>query len=316
MNDRSDIDRVLGYWLEDGPVAMPDRVVDVVARRISLRPQRRSWRLIRRSSMSSGLKYGAAAAAVLVIAIVGYNLLPRFGVGGPAATTPSPAPTASPVSTQAPSPTAAAVRCDDDTSGCLGKLVGGTYSSANFKPRLTYTVPVGPATGPPAAYWTNSLDLSRTYSLVPPGGSYSFGILSEVAIPEQTADCSTKQKAGVGNAVADWVTFLTKHPGLDAQAPVPVTVGGFNGFSVRFARAASWTARCPNSVGPAILTVMHPGHAGVRFTDDQQETFWILDIGGETVLITVDSAPNPSKHTADLASVQPIIESFRFTPPN
>lgn len=262
--------------------------------------------------MSPIVKWGAVAAAALVIAVVGYNLLPRNGIGGPTAS-PTPSPTLAP--TKAPSPTAAAVTCDNGTSGCLGRLLGGTYTSANFQPRLTYTVPAGPESGPPAAYWTNSLDLSRSYTLVPRGGGgYSFGIQSEVAIPEQTADCSTKQKTGVGSTVADWVSFLTKHPGINAQAPVPVTIGGFNGFRVRFERAASWTATCPGSVGPAILMFMHPGHDGVRWMDDQQETYWVLDVGGETVLITLDSAPNPDKHTADVADAQPIIDSFQFVP--
>jgi hypothetical protein len=110
--------------------------------------------------------------------------------------------------------------------------------------------------------------------------------------------------------------FLASHPGLDAQAPVAVTIGGFSGFRVRFARAASWTPTCPGSLGPAIEMYFHPGvpDPGIRFVDDQQETYFLLDVGGETLLLLVESGPTAAEHTANLASAQPIIDSFQFTP--
>ena len=36
MKHNSDIDRVLTSWMADGPAAIPDRVVDVVAARIGV----------------------------------------------------------------------------------------------------------------------------------------------------------------------------------------------------------------------------------------------------------------------------------------
>lgn len=94
MNQRSDIDRVLEVWMTDGPNVMPDRIVGAVAIRISRQRQRRSWPFLRRTTMTQ-LKLAAALAAAVVIAVVGYNLLPRQGsVGGPP--TPLPSPTNSP----------------------------------------------------------------------------------------------------------------------------------------------------------------------------------------------------------------------------
>jgi hypothetical protein len=311
MNQRSDIDRVLQVWMTDGPTAIPDRVVEVVATRIGVQRQRRVWPFQGRTIVNTQIKLVAALAAAIVLAVAGYNLLPRTGPGPGGV--PSPTPTSE--ATVAVTPSPAPIACADGTAGCLGKLDGGTYSSANFTPKLTYTVPAGPAGDPPASFWANSVDLTRSYALVPPGGGgYSFQVSSEVAIPEQTADCSTKQKPGAGNAVADWVTFLTEHPGLETKAPVAVTIGGFSGFRVDFARAASWTAECSGPVGPVVMLFMHPGHDGVRWTDDQQESIWILDVADETVLITLDSSPDPAQHTADVANAQPIIDSFAFTP--
>ncbi len=45
MIDHSDIDGVLQHWFDDGPSTMPDRVVDVVADRISRERQRPARRL-------------------------------------------------------------------------------------------------------------------------------------------------------------------------------------------------------------------------------------------------------------------------------
>jgi hypothetical protein len=102
MNQRSDIDRLLRHWMDDGPTRMPDRIVDVVADRISVQRQRRSWRLLRRLPMNTYVKLGAAIAAALVVAVIGWNLLPglRPGVGDT-----SPTPTPSPTAVATPAPT-------------------------------------------------------------------------------------------------------------------------------------------------------------------------------------------------------------------
>ena len=90
MKRSSDIDRVLEIWMVDGPAAIPDRVVDVVAARIGLQRQRRPWPLLGRTNVTTPIKLIAALAAALVVAVVGYNLLPGIkGSGGP-----SPSPTA------------------------------------------------------------------------------------------------------------------------------------------------------------------------------------------------------------------------------
>ena len=39
--ERSDFDRALRTWFEDGPTVMSDRVVDIIADRIARQPQRR-----------------------------------------------------------------------------------------------------------------------------------------------------------------------------------------------------------------------------------------------------------------------------------
>src|SRR5215218_501623 len=91
MNNRSDIDRVLSTWMADGPAAIPDRVVDVVAARIGVQRQRRTWLSPRRTNVTTQIKLITALAAALVVAVVGYNLLP--GTSGVGAPTSAPTPT-------------------------------------------------------------------------------------------------------------------------------------------------------------------------------------------------------------------------------
>ena len=109
MTQPRDIERLLDMWLSDGSSVAPDRVLDVVADRIERQPQRTAWRLDwRHPSMNPFMKAGAAIAAVIVIALVGYNLLPGspgFGGVGP---TPAPAVTAAPTPIPSPTPAASA----------------------------------------------------------------------------------------------------------------------------------------------------------------------------------------------------------------
>ena len=80
--------------MADGPTAIPDRVVDVVAARIGVQRQRRAWPFPRRTNVTTQIKLIAALAAVLVVAVVGYSLLP--GTTGPGGPTTAPTPSAQP----------------------------------------------------------------------------------------------------------------------------------------------------------------------------------------------------------------------------
>ena len=63
--------------------------------------------------MNTYAKIAVAAAAVLIVALVGYNLLPasRPGIGGPAADRPTDGETASTHSEPKPSPSPSAASC-------------------------------------------------------------------------------------------------------------------------------------------------------------------------------------------------------------
>lgn len=307
MTRERDIERVLDTWFADGPVEAPDRVVDGVAGRIARQGQRPAWRSSERElHVTTPIKVLLAAAAVIALAIgsLAFVYRPAGQVGGPpAAASPTPAPTPVPSPTVAPSPTSFA--CSDGTDRCAGPLAAGEHSTVSFEPAFSFTTP---------ADWSNLLDIARTYTLAPAPHVFDLQVLSHLAIPDQDAACSPVRKAGAGNAVADWVEFITTHPGLEAGAPQPVTIGGFEGQRVQFRRASGWTETCPNSLGPAVVLFTDDGATPERsvWIDDQTETAWIVDVDGTTVIVHVTSAPSLMSNDLDVETVQPFVDSIRF----
>ena len=100
MTRHRDIEQLLDLWLAEGPTEVPDRVFDAAVAQIERQRQRRAWRLQGRTTVTQ-LKLAAGLAAVVVIAVVGYNLLPtQVSTGGPSVT---PSPTLAPTATVVPS---------------------------------------------------------------------------------------------------------------------------------------------------------------------------------------------------------------------
>ena len=96
MSTDHDVTRIVRSWLEEGTTVVPDRVLDGVLEQIPTTHQRRAWWPARRFPIMNNmvLRVGLAAAAVILIALLGMRLLPGTQVGGPGPTaTPTFAPT-------------------------------------------------------------------------------------------------------------------------------------------------------------------------------------------------------------------------------
>ena len=104
MTASRDPDRLINAFLHEGLDELPDPVYDAVRDRIEQTRQRAVIGPWRTSHVNRYLKIGLAAAAVVLIAVVGYNLLPGSPApGGEPSATPEPTATVEP----SPSPIAA-----------------------------------------------------------------------------------------------------------------------------------------------------------------------------------------------------------------
>jgi hypothetical protein len=308
-----DIERILDRWLSDGPVQVHDRVMDAVAERIGRQHQRPAWRLDRRlHPVNTYAKLAAAIAAVLIVAAGGLFIL-RPGssnIGGPGPT-PTPSQTATPSPTPSPTP----VSCEDNIAGCAGQLQGGVHRSVHLQPALAFTTPDG---------WKNSIDAATIFKLDPtdPAVPADASIIAwtNVAIADQTAACDPVAKAGLGSAVADWVSYLRAHPGLNATAPTPVTVGGWSGQAIDLRVRPSWTKGCPGVPGNVVEFILDTdpvaGKPLYGASSLSRMHLLILDVGGKTVIVQVYTADSDLSFSSTMAQVQPLIDSFEFTPGN
>ncbi len=121
MNRNPDFEGLLGNWLETGPTAAPDGVLDSVLVEFPSTPQRR---VASRAPWTSPLMNGyvrvlAAIAAVALIAVAGVVVLdtaPSNGVAGPPLASPAPSVASTSASASA-SPSASLSARAVDTSG-------------------------------------------------------------------------------------------------------------------------------------------------------------------------------------------------------
>jgi hypothetical protein len=94
MSTDRDITRTVRSWLEEGVTSLPDRVLDDVLDQLPATHQRRAtwWPAWRIGQMNTAARFGLAAAAVVVAALLGYNYLVAPNIGAPGLDDVSPTP--------------------------------------------------------------------------------------------------------------------------------------------------------------------------------------------------------------------------------
>ena len=294
MNRTPDVELVLRELLAEDGITAPDHVLDVVEGRISRQRQRRSWRLPWRLPMNPLVKLGAAAATVLVIAVVGWNLLPRFsGPGGP---------TTAPSATPSPASSSSAVfpqwwTSDSDPTGA-GILPPGRQATQQFEPAFTFTVPDG---------WVHSSDEISFFALFPDSAANeaefaaSGSLANEIFMgphrsPYFVCDAWEDHR---GETAAELVASMVATEALATSGVVDVEIGGLTGkqFDVRL--HPDWTESCPGD--PATLDL-----------GDLRTRGFLLDSPDRGVIVVFVGSSHSAGHEAFLAEAMPIIESFDF----
>ena len=128
MRTEPEATRIVRSWLEEGRTALPDHILDAVLAELPATHQRRPlWPARRIDNMNAFAKLAMAAAAVVVVAIIGINVLPRSDgvtVGGPPVSPSSPEsapPSPSAVPSLRPEPTIIAGAFPDEGELSTGR---------------------------------------------------------------------------------------------------------------------------------------------------------------------------------------------------
>jgi hypothetical protein len=312
MTHERDIDRLLDLWMLDGPTEVADRVVLDAAARIDRQPQRPAWRFLGRPTlMNSSARWIAAAAAVILIAVVGFAVLGRpsdAGVGGSPPTA-SPPPSISPTPSSAASPAAEfpAWFTGEHSPWAAGILPAGRYSPRHVRtPSFAFTVPAGwvngedspddiytlfPDTPANAQEFARSGDLAQDIFIAPTDTPAGLGICPEAAAAEPS-----------GPRAAQIAEVLVATEALSVTAPVPVTIGGLSGLQMDIRIDPDWTGTC----------TAVPQDPPTRDYKDVRARYIVLDLAdGGNLIVDVRSVYS-TDFEPFLAEAMSIVESMEF----
>ena len=298
MSTDRDTTRIVRSWLEEGVTALPDRVLDSVLDRVPATRQRRSWWPARRvSPMSTQIRIAIAAAAVVIVAVFGYNLLPRTGNVGPPTPTPSPSPQ--------PLPSQGAI--EPGTYWLNAGPTGGF--GANPLPRIAVTLPAG---------WTAAGDLLlNNYTpdlnlgeLDPSDTGAGPSLVAWQICGTFVDPCSnlTLVKPTPGPGIDALAAALGHQPGTTAGPPTAVTVGGYSGKYVELTVTADIT-KC---AGNFHIWASPDGNSRWVQGTNEMNRIYILDVEGHRFTF---SARIPGRTTAaDRTELETILASIHIEP--
>ncbi|HEX5578676.1 MAG TPA: hypothetical protein VFY43_03320 [Candidatus Limnocylindria bacterium] len=283
------MDELLDSWMDQGPTVAPSRIAEATRaeirtihqRRATSWPQATRWPVRRYPRMSKSVSVGLAAAAVLVVAIVGIRfLVPPANVTAPT----SPTPVATP------------------RALLPGALQAGTYVThpaifPNQSIGITFTVPDG---------WRafddrSLLPVGEGSSESPDGMALGFGLVSRLY--SDPCHGTDNPDVAAGTSVDDLVAALSDNAAYVASAPTDVSLGGYSGKQLDL-QLPSDIASCPNGEffvwegGPYAQGPNNRWHLSILKVEQTR-----------VVILETDFAATPA---ADRAEMKAIVASIRF----
>jgi hypothetical protein len=287
-----DMTRIVRSWLRVDEHESADRVLDNVFALLDATPQRPAWWPARRiAAVNTYAKLLIAAAAVVVVALVGYNLLPATsGPGGPPAVSPSPSASASPSLESSSTPAAFPPE---------GELAVGRHSVTLEGVPFSFTVPSG---------WTSNgiFGIDKATGIGPDGAGFIFWDDAPVGVFSDP--CGSVKAAAAGPSASDLAAAVASVPGLDVvSGPTDVTVGGYP------AKHVVVTVREDvDCVANDFYLWYAPSADQARFATGLGSTIrvWIIEVDGKHVWIDGETykgaGPEPGQE------IQGIIDSIQF----
>ena len=297
MSTDRDVERIVRSWMDEGVTALPDRVLDLVLDQIPATPQRRAGWLARRFPVmnSNVVRFGVAAAVVVLAVIVGINFLPGGGDhGGP----PEPTPSAS----AEPTPSASA-RAYALPSEVATPLTPGRYFLADFPVGLSFEIPAVAAPAEWLACSENVVEQEICYWPTPEdlAGQLQFLIVTNVAADPCGPNVTLLDPA-VGPSVDDLVTAISNLEGFNITAPVDISIDGFSGK--QFTLIGPTDPLCDGfGAWSTELRTTGMGQSEINVVR-------IVDVNGVRVMIVI--AADPAR--AEAAAFAQVVASIKFEP--
>jgi hypothetical protein len=302
--DRDTRTRLVLSWLREDAHENAERVLLRALDEVDATPQRRSWWAAwRPTPMNTYARFALAAAALVVLAVVGYNVLPRSpDVGGQVTPSPNVAPTPSAGPTLEPTKSAGPRTVTPFASGTPTVLCPPPTVDPDCveDPRddaitVTYTVPEGwDELG--GGVWIDN-------NAAPDGAAVGFARGSWLWSQPCTATDTDDPDIRVGPSVDDFVTALVDHPLLDVSTPVDVTLSGFAGKYLDL--------QVPDDISDCVRYRPIEAHIYAQ-GPGQRWHIWVLDVGGVRILVETNDYAGTS--AARLAEEQAIIDSMVISP--
>lgn len=300
MTTDREMERIVRSWLEPGLTTLTDDVLDPVLNQLPATPQRRPWWPARRiADMNLLAKYAVAATAVVVIAIVGFNLLGASGtsqVGAPpsAPASPSTAPSASP----------------PPVTPTSGALEAGPYRWTAPRGEVAFVVPNG---------WTASThgigkpgqgtDIAISHNL--PGSPYEVTHVFTDACQTDLPTAPNGKNEQIGPTATDLVKALEDQLGTDA------TTSSFAGGQLVEIREGAGLDRSTCTEGA-------DGWLKIWADNPPEDNYFPLEVGhwAEVYIFEHDgerfvfsAAIGNDAPAADVEELHTIVESFEFSTP-
>jgi hypothetical protein len=293
MTASRDTERLIRAFLDEGVTELPERVYDAVRSDLDRTHQRVVIGPWRTPDMNTFAKFAMAASAVLVVALVGYNLLPSDSPrGGTASASPSPSVAASP--SPSPSPSAST---SDLAFFPPGPITPGTYSIVLSGKRFSVDMP--------GSGWSSN----GSFRIATGSGQGAFIFWTDAPTNVYGDPCAkVPLEPPAGETPADLAAAISRIPGTDlVDGPSDVTVGGHP--------AALVSIRIREDIGcaPNEFMLWYDEDPSIgRWPDALGDTIntWIIDVDGTNVWI--DASAGRSTSPALQAEQRQIIESIRF----
>lgn len=303
MSTDREVARIVRSWLDEGVTALPDRVLDAVLDQVPATPQRRTvWSARRYADVNNMLKVALSAAAVVVVAVIGINLLP--GSGGPGGSQ-------TPVPSVTPAPSASASTVAAPSSTPVGQLPEGPLPFWEGPPAMTVTIA--------APGWFGEAGagiLTKDENPDPPAGAGLIVFTGDLYVYGDPCKWSGTELDSPATTADELVTALAAQASRQASEPVDITLDGYAGKAITLhvpedavfgdcdqGTFGSWTISTPDGAHGLDPYRYHQGPG-------QIDEIWALDVDG--VLTVIDWSHYAGTPAEDLAELEAIVRSMTF----